>query len=123
MKHLKLYEDFNWSDEDFDFEDENPDNKIYSDYITEYTNDDSCLDGGHVTGKIYYIQFSDSYNLHKFTDILDNDGYYLIDNYGNSVIIWSDKQYNIGYVNSFNKLPHNGTEIINGDDLIKKIEF
>jgi len=120
MKHLKLYEEFDFNDDDFDFEeeDETINRKIYTDYITEYIDDINKPGGGYVTGKIYYIKFLRLNNLHKFTDLLDNDGYDLLDGGGDSVIIWSDNQYSVDRVNGFKELNSDGYEIINGDEFV-----
>jgi len=98
MKHLKLYENFNFNDEDFDFEEEYPNN--YKQYISNYSEDDNGIDH---SDKIYYIKvnYDDKDNfIEKLDDNFEliEDGTYNDDGVGDQYvyfILWSDNQFSI----------------------------
>lgn len=99
MKHLKLFEEFDFNDEDFDFEELPDSEKPYEKYISNYNNRGK-------SDKIYFI-IPNNNEIFDFIKDIENDGFNPIgwddkierinnnEYYNIYFVLWQDKLYSV----------------------------
>jgi len=79
MKHLKLYENFEFNDEDFDFEEENPNKSdvlIPDKDFVKFLNDHNCYNE-FIENFNGHINTSDRFKFHKYDNLYDYIQHYI----------------------------------------------